>query len=153
MLTPTVQKQMDRLPAIALAGRPVNGLTRLMASPSLWLNAVERIRRNDGSLTPGVDGKTLDGLTVEQVYRWMQQVRDGSKTASPVKRVYIPKPNGKRRPLGIPTYADRMLQEVQRTILERVYEPLFSQDSHGFRPGRSCHTALETVRRFWTGTK
>lgn len=153
MLTTTVQKRMDMLPNIARAGRPVNGLTRLMASPSLWLNAVERIRKNNGSLTPGVDGQTLDGLTAEQVYRWMQQVRDGSKTASPVKRVYIPKRNGKRRPLGIPTYADRMLQEVQRTVLERIYEPLFSRDSHGFRPGRSCHTALDAVQKVWTGTK
>ena len=67
MLTTTVQKRMDMLPNIARAGRPVNGLTRLMASPSLWLNAVERIRKNNGSLTPGVDGQTLDGLTAHFV--------------------------------------------------------------------------------------
>ncbi|MDN3567456.1 group II intron reverse transcriptase/maturase [Paeniroseomonas aquatica] len=152
MLPDTVQKRMDKIPALVLAGKRVNGLHRLLVSPALWRNAVERVRKNKGSSTPGIDNETFDGLTTATVSGWVDKLVERRYTAQPVKRVYIPKPNGKERPLGIPTISDRVLQDVQRVILEQIYEPVFSDRSHGFRPGRSCHTALEQLR-YWAGTK
>lgn len=149
----TVQKRLDSLPSLSKAGKRVNGLTRLLASRALMEASVNRTRHNQGSATPGMDGETLDGLTMERINGWVRSMVEGSYRAQPVKRVFIPKANGKLRPLGIPTYADRMVQNGQREILQRIYEPVFCRNSHGFRPGRSCHTALDQVQRYWAGTK
>jgi len=104
-------------------------------------------------LTPGIDGETFDGMTLENLHQLSRQVTEGTYRPRPVRRVYIPKSNGKLRPLGIPTVNDRVVQEVVRIILAAIYEPVFSKHSHGFRPNRSCHTALEEIRRTWTGVK
>ncbi|MFK4047920.1 reverse transcriptase domain-containing protein [Roseomonas mucosa] len=149
----TVQKRLASLPSLSEAGKRVNGLARLLASRTLMEASVNRTRLNRGSTTPGVDGETLDGLTIGRINGWVRSMVEGSYSAQPVKRVFIPKANGKLRPLGIPTYADRMVQNAQREILERIYEPVFSDHSHGFRPRRSCHTALMYVRRVWAATK
>lgn len=153
MLSHTVLKRMEQLPKLSIAGKRVNGLFNLMKCDLLWEEAYERIARNQGSLTPGVDGETFDGFSPERLHRLMSQVFSGTYRPLPVRRVYIPKANGKLRPLGIPTVDDRLVQEVVRSILERIYEPVFSEHSHGFRPGRSCHTALDAVRGVWTGIK
>ncbi len=153
MQADTVQKRLDKLPSLSKAGKRVNGLTRLLASRTLMDSSVNRTRGNQGSATPGVDGETLDGLTIERINGWVRSMVEGSYRAKPVKRVFIPKANGKLRPLGIPTYVDRMVQNAQREILQRIYEPVFSTNSHGFRPGRSCHTALMQVQRCWTAMK
>lgn len=149
----TVQKRLDSLSALSQAGKRVNGLARLLASGVLHHYAVTRTRKNLGSSTPGIDGETLDGLTIERINGWVHGMVEGKYRTSPVLRAYIPKANGKLRPLGIPTYADRMLQDGQRDVLQKIYEPVFSDHSHGFRPGRSCHTALMQVQRYWTAVK
>jgi len=104
MQADTVQKRLEALPSLSKAGKRVNGLTRLLATRTLMDNSVNRTRGNQGTATPGIDGETLDGLTIERVNGWVRSMVDGSYRASPVKRVFIPKANGKLRPLGIPTW-------------------------------------------------
>ena len=153
MLPTTLEKAIGSLPTLALSGRRVNGLFRLMKEPLLWERAYQRIAPNKGAMTPGVDGATLDGFSPEKVRSIITRLADGTYRPKPVRRVYIPKAGGKLRPLGVPTTEDRLVQEVARSLLEQVYEPLFSRRSHGFRPGRSCHTALDRIRSTWTGVK
>lgn len=153
MQADTAQKRLENLPSLSKAGKRVNGLARLLASRALMDGSVNRTRGNRGSATPGVDGETLDGLSMKRINGWVRSMVQGSYRAKPVKRVFIPKANGKPRPLGIPTYADRMVQDAQRDILERIYEPVFSHRSHGFRPGRSCHSALSQIQKYWTAAK
>jgi RNA-directed DNA polymerase len=90
---------------------------------------------------------TIDGTTLDKLIKLRDQVVDGSYKFGLTKRVHIPKANGKLRPLGIPAFDDRIVQEVVRSILQIIYEPIFSDHSHGFRPGRGCHTALRQVRK------
>lgn len=153
MLPNTIETAVGSLPTVVRSGRRVNGLFRLMKAPLLWEMAYQKIAPNKGAMTPGVDGETFDGFSPEKVRAIIDRLADGTYRPSPVRRVYIPKANGKKRPLGVPTTEDRLVQEVVRTLLEQIYEPLFSQRSHGFRPGRSCHTALEHIRTVWTGVK
>jgi retron-type reverse transcriptase len=153
MQTATIQRRIETLPALSRAGKRINGLHRLMRSPYLFERAYSRVARNKGALTPGIDGETFDGTTLAKLARLARRVAEGTYRPRPVRRVYIPKASGKLRPLGIPTVEDRLVQEVVRTLLEAIYEPVFSQHSHGFRPGRSCHTALDEIRNTWTGCK
>jgi len=153
MQTITIQRRIEQLPVLSRTGKRINGLHRLMRSPYLYERAYVRVSRNKGALTPGVDGQTFDGMSLEKLGCLARRVAEGRYRPHPVRRVYIPKASGKLRPLGIPTAEDRLVQEVVRTILAAIYEPLFSQHSHGFRPGRSCHTALEGIRDNWTGVK
>lgn len=153
MLPSTVERAVESLPTVVRSGRRVNGLFRLMKSPLLWEQAYQKIAPNKGAMTPGVDGDTFDGFSLEKVQSIIARLADGTYRPKPVRRVYIPKANGKKRPLGIPTTEDKLVQEVVRSLLEQIYEPVFSEHSHGFRPGRSCHTALESIRSVWTGVK
>lgn len=153
MRAEAVQRRLENLGHLAQAGKRVNGLQRMMRSQILFDYAVSRTRTNRGSTTPGIDQETLDGLTIQRINGWVRSLTEGTYHAQPVLRAYIPKANGKLRPLGIPTYLDRMVQDVQRQTLERIYEPIFSPNSYGFRPGRSCHTALTQIQKFWTATK
>lgn len=124
----------------------------ILNAPDLWEQAYGNIYSNKGGLTRGVDGQTLDGYSDERAENLRQLLRESRYVPSPVQRVYIPKPNGKQRPLGKPTANDKQVQEVWRMILESIYEPVFKESSHGFRMKRSCHTALQKVA-YWTGTK
>src|SRR5579872_794613 len=109
--------------------------------------------RNDGAMTRGMTKETPDGMSLEKINALIEEVRSERHRGTPVRRIYIPKKNGKMRPLGLPTWSDKLLQEVMRSLLEAYYEPQFSDHSHGFRPGRGCHTALQTIQRHWKGTK
>jgi len=105
---------------------------------------------NKGAITKGINDNTLDGFSEERIERIMGQLKQKRYWFAPAKRVYIPKRTGsKKRSLGVPTGDDKLIQEVVRILLERIYEPIFSEHSHGFRPNRSCHTALEHVRKKW----
>ncbi|MGH3570234.1 MAG: reverse transcriptase domain-containing protein [Pseudonocardiaceae bacterium] len=103
-------------------------------------------------MTPGVTGETADGMSMGKIRRIIDAMRHERYRFAPVRRVYIPKKNGKRRPLGLPTWSDKLVGEVIRLLLEAYYEPRFSGHSHGFRPGRGCHTALTEMANTWTGT-
>lgn len=117
----------------------------ILNTKELWYASYIKVRSSRGSETPGIDLQTLDGITKEKLDLLREKVITNKFNWKPIKRVEIPKSNGKVRPLGIPTLNDRIVQEVLRTILEPIYEPLFSDRSYGFRPGRSCHTALKYV--------
>ncbi len=119
----------------------------------LWLLAYQSIAPIPGNMTAGVDGKTIDGAGLKLIDGLIADLKASRYTPCPVRRVYTPKPNGKLRPLGIPSFRDKLLQTVLKLILEAIYEPTFAETSHGFRPERSCHTALEHVKRDMTGTR
>ena len=153
MLPATVIRRLEALGEISQQGKPMNGLFRLMEDPILWYEAYANIYANDGAMTPGVDGTTLDGFSETRVASIIKRLKDGSYRFKPVRRTYVPKPNGKKRPLGISSGDDKLVQEVVRSILERIYEPIFESSSHGFRPGRSPHTALEHMEKDWTAVK
>jgi retron-type reverse transcriptase len=146
MLPETVMARLEAIPTLATSGKRVNGLHRLMGSRLLWEQGLKKIVSNRGAMTPGVDGETFADFGPEDLDPLIASVVAGAYKPKPVRRVFIPKDKGKRRPLGIPTRDDRLVQEVARQLLERIYEPVFSNASHGFRPGRSCHTALEHVK-------
>jgi len=133
-------------------GLPLNELYRQMFNPQLYLMAYGRIYSNKGAMTPGVDGETADGMSLEKIGRIIDAMRHERYRFSPAKRIYIPKKSGKKRPLGLPSWSDKLVGEVVRLIFEAYYEPQFSDRSHGFRPRRGCHTALREVANTWTGT-
>lgn len=132
-------------------------LYRLLYRPELYVMAYERSKSNPGNMTAGTDGQNLDGMSMTQIAGIIEELKDESYQPQPARRVYIPKANGKMRPLGIPTVKDKLVQEVVRTILECIYDSpegaTFSEHSHGFRESRSTHSALEEVCKHWNGTK
>lgn len=127
---------------------------RQLFNPRLYLRAYSRIYSNAGALTPGVTEETADGMSLAKIERIIEDIRHERFRWTPVRRVYIEKKNStKKRPLGLPSWTDKLVQEVIRSILDAYYEPRFSAHSHGFRPGRGCHTALTEIYRTWKGTK
>lgn len=128
-------------------------LYRNLYNPQFYLLAYQRIQAKPGNMTAGTDGKTIDGMGMARINALIEKMRDFSYQPNPARRTYIPKSNGKMRPLGIPSFDDKLTQEVVRLILESIYEPTFSDYSHGFRINRSCHTALKYVQKYFTGTK
>lgn len=133
-------------------GLPLNELYRQLFNPQLYLLAYGRIYANHGAMTPGATQETVDGMSLRRIERIIDAMRHERYRFRPVRRVHIPKRNGKTRPLGLPTWSDKLVGEVVRLLLEAYYEPTFSDRSHGFRPGRGCHTALREVADTWTGT-
>jgi len=153
MLSDELIKRLEGIEDASRKGYPVRNLYRLMCVKELWLEAYANIQSNAGAMTKGVDNTTLDGFSHDRVDQLVQELREQTYEPKPVRREYIPKPNGKTRPLGIPSGNDKLAQEVAKMILERIYEPVFSDHSHGFRRGRSCHTALSRIALGWDGTK
>jgi group II intron reverse transcriptase/maturase len=133
-------------------GLACDELYRQLFNPQLYLLAYGRIYANQGAMTPGVTEETADGMSLEKIGVIIDAMRHERYRFSPVRRIHIPKRNGKTRPLGLPTWSDKLVGEVVRLLLEAYYEPMFSGRSHGFRPGRGCHTALREVAETWTGT-
>jgi|BarGraIncu00222A_1022003.scaffolds.fasta_scaffold06321_3 group II intron reverse transcriptase/maturase len=133
-------------------GLPLEGIYRQLFNPQLYLLAYGRIYSNKGAMTPGPDAETADGMTMGKIEAIIDAVRHERYRFRPVRRHYIPKKDGKQRPLGLPSWSDKLLGEVVRLLLEAYYEPQFSDRSHGYRPGRGCHTALREVADTWTGT-
>src|SRR6266508_6982036 len=133
-------------------GLPLDELYRQLFNPQLYLLAYGRIYSNKGAMTPGADAETADGMTLGKIERIIDALRHERYRFKPVKRRYIPKKDGKQRPLGLPSWSDKLLGEVVRLLFEAYYEPQFSDRSHGYRPGRGCHTALREVANTWTGT-
>jgi group II intron reverse transcriptase/maturase len=125
---------------------------RQMFNPQLYLAAYGRIYSNQGAMTPGATAETVDGMSLGKIERIIDALRHERYRFSPVKRVLIPKKNGKLRPLGLPGWTDKLVGEVMRLLLEAYYEPQLSDRSHGFRSRRGCHTALREVANTWTGT-
>lgn len=134
-------------------GLSLERLYRHLFNPELYLHAYGKIYRNEGALTPGTTGETVDGMSQRKIQTIIEALRAERYRWSPVRRVYIDKKgvSGKRRPLGLPSWSDKLLQEVIRSLLEAYYEPQFSSRSHGFRPGRGCHSALGEIYHSWRG--
>ena len=128
-------------------------LYRVLFNEEMYYIAYQRIYAKPGNMTKGVDGKTIDGLSISHIERLIDTLKDETYQPNPSQRVYIPKKNGKMRPLGIPSFIDKLLQEVIRMILEAIYEGSFESTSHGFRPARSPQTALWSIQKSFNGTK
>lgn len=152
-------KAIERLEVIrqqnAQRGWTNRNLYRLLFKPELYEIAYERMKSKPGNMTPGTDRETLDGFSLNEINKLIQEMRTEQYQCKPVRTVYIPKANGKKRKLGIPSTRDKIVQEVVRLILEAIYDSphgaYFSENSHGFRRSRSCHTALKDVQRKWSG--
>lgn len=114
-------------------GLHLEDVYRRLYNPDLYLKAYGRIARNAGALTKGVTGDTVDGMSLEKIGTLIEVIRHERYRWTPVRRILIPKANGKMRPLGIPTWNDKLLQEVMRSILEAYYEPQFKPKSVGDR--------------------
>ena len=134
-------------------GLPLERVYRQLFNRELYLQAFARIASNEGALTPGATAETADGMSLADIDAIIEALRLERYRWTPARRVYIEKKNStKLRSLGIPVFSDKLLQEVLRMILEAYFEPQFSPCSHGFRPGRGCHTALQEIKRTWMGT-
>jgi retron-type reverse transcriptase len=134
-------------------GRHLEDVYRRLYNQDLYLRAYGRLYKNAGAMTKGADSETVDAMSLGKINSIISLLRLERYRWTPVRRTYIPKKDGKQRPLGIPTWSDKLLQEVMRSILEAYYEPQFSSRSHGFRPERGCHTALREIYGSWAGTK
>ena len=134
-------------------GLVVENVYRMLYNPDLYLRAYAKLNSNAGAMTPGATPETVDGMSLEKINAITKALRYERFRWTPVRRTYIPKKNGKFRPLGMPSWSDKLLQEVIRSILEAYYEPQFSEHSHGFRPKLGCHTALKEITQKGRATK
>jgi len=132
-------------------GLPLERVYRLLFNKDLYLEAYGKICRNKGAMTHGVTDETPDGMSLDKIDAIIEALRYERYQWLPARRVYIPKKNGKKRPLGMPVWSDKLVQEVIRSLLEAYFEPQFSNHSHGFRPDRGCHTVLREIYHGWIG--
>src|SRR4030095_11405602 len=122
---------------------PLEDVYRQLYTPAMYLRSYAKLYPNDGAMTPGMTEETVDGWSMEKVAAIIVAIRDERWPWNPVQTVLIDKPKGGKRPLGLPVWSDKVVQDLIRSILEAYYEPQFSKHSHGFRPNRGCHTALK----------
>ena len=143
---------LDTLHKLGSTGKQVERLYARMIDEKLFLAAYAKLYSNKGAMTPGVDPEdSIDGMSLRRIRRIIAKLEANEWQWQPVRRTYVPKANGKWRPLGIPSWSDKLVQEVIRMVLEAYYEPVFHKESHGFRPNKSCHTALIQIKKAWTG--
>jgi len=128
-------------------------LYRVLLNEEMFYVAYQQLYAKEGNMTPGTDGQTIDEMSLKRIEKLIGSLRDESYQPQPARRVYIPKKDGKKRPLGIPSFNDKLVQQTVKMILESIYEANFEPTSHGFRPHRSCHTALIQVNRNYSGVK
>lgn len=128
-------------------------LYRNLYNKEFYFEAYVKLYKNKGSNTKGINEDTIDGMSVKRIEKLIEKLKHQVYQPNPARRTYIPKKNGKTRALGIPTFEDKLVQEVVRRLLESIYEPQFSVHSHGFRPNLSCHTALKEIHNTFTGTR
>ena len=131
---------------------PIKRVYRHICREDLLAEAYAKIGKNDGATTRGIDQETVDGMSLDKIHRIAQVLRDGDWVWKPVRRLHIPKKRGGTRPLGIPSWSDKLVQQMIKFILELYYEPQFSPLSFGFRSGLGCHDALHQVSK-WKGTR
>ena len=131
---------------------PCTQLYRQMFNKDLYLMAYGNIYSNQGAMTPGANEETADDMSEEKIEQIIGRMRQENYRFAPARRTYIPEKNGKLRPLGMPSWSDKLVGEVVRVLLEAYYDPQFSANSHGFRRNRGCHTALRDISNTWTGT-
>jgi group II intron reverse transcriptase/maturase len=149
MLPVPAMKRWEARATISTQGKTITGLFRLLETPVMWDAAYAPISAHAGALTAGVGSVTLDGFSEERVTAIMTRLKTGTYRPQPTRRTSVPKANGKKRPLGISSGDDKLVQAVVKMILEKISEPICAERSHGCRPGRSPHTALEGMQREW----
>ena len=132
---------------------PLDDVYRQLYNPDMYLRSYTKLYKNDGAMTPGTTGETVDGMSLEKIDRVIGAIRCEQWKWPPVRRIYIEKPKGGKRPLGMPDWSPKVVQDIIRSILEAYYEPQFSDRSHGFRPKKGCQTALTEIYNIWKGTK
>lgn len=128
-------------------------LYRILFNEGMFYVAYQRIYAKPGNMTAGSDNQTIDNMSLNRITKLIDTLKNESYQPSPSRRTFIPKKNGKMRPLGIPSFNDKLLQEVIRMILDAIYEGQFENSSHGFRPKRSCHTAIQQISKSFSGIK
>lgn len=148
-----LNRKLEGLEKASKNGQRAKNLSSFMRLPEIWKLAYANIYSNEGAITKGIDEDTLDGMSSERIAKIINTIKDGSYQPKPVRRAYIPKRDGKKRPLGVPSGNDKLVQAVIKILLEQVYEPVFITDSHGFRPNKSCHTALNQIKHTFTAVK
>jgi group II intron reverse transcriptase/maturase len=149
-----MQKAEQILQAMRKMGKKRTPLTRVyrsLFSEDLFLTAYDKIARNHGALTAGTENDTVDGMNLARIRKIIEQLRSERFRFHPTRQIRIPKKSGGTRPLGLPNFTDKLVQEVLRMVLEAYYEPRFRDCSYGFRPGRGCHTALTNLRYKFKG--
>lgn len=128
-------------------------LYRILFNEEMYYRAYQKLSKKQGNTTKGSDGKSIDGTSLKEIKQLIEELKKETYQPMPARRTYIPKKNGKMRPLGIPAFRDKLVQEVMKMILEAIYENSFSYMSHGFRPDKSCHTALKYLQDNFIGAK
>ena len=141
----TAETVLEVIQKRGIAGKPLERLYRQLFNAEMYKKAYSEIYANKGAITPGSSKETLDGMSEKRIASIIQEIRSETYKWQPVRRTYIPKGNGESRPLGIPSGNDKLLQATMKNLLETYYEPTFSTRSHGFRPRRGCHTALQQI--------
>jgi retron-type reverse transcriptase len=139
---PTITKELK----YDKEGKCLNAF-EIISRPETLRMAYEMIKSKPGNMVIGTDNVTLDGINQNWFAETSKSLKNESYKFKPARRVHIPKPNGKMRPLGISSPRDKIIQQAVKIVLECVLDPKFSENSHGFRPNRGCHTALREIRR------
>lgn len=148
----TANNVLHAIHKLGMKQAPVTRIYRQLYNENLYLGAYSKIYQNDGALTIGTNEETIDGMNLQRIQSIIDDMQSERFRWSPSRRTWRDKKNGGKRPLGIPNFREKLVQEVLRALLSAYYEPQFSRNSHGYRPNRGCHTALEQVAREFRGT-